>query len=375
LGVKEKLTEIVGNGNVEDGNIGKYCTDESPFKGKAPNYLVKVNDADTIREIIRFANKKKIPVVPSSSKIHYTGASLPVQGGILLDMSGMDQIRLIDERNRKIIFEPGVNWKRIDEELEKKNMRMFNPLFPNAGTSALTDLLERVPAIIPKFEYADPILTLEAIMPAGDLMRTGSSSITMSYKGDKPAVDMVCPYGPGMDFFRLFHGAQGTLGIVTWAAVKLEHRSPLKKLFLYGSRSLEESINTVQRIQRLMIGQECFILDSENASLILSQGDISKYEELKKKMPAYITVMMLRGAKRRPEEKIAYEEEALKETVGNSISELSAVSEEDKKWLCDNVEKMLARREDILEEYAQGKRGADFIQDNNEENTRTLQSL
>lgn len=340
MGVKEKLIEAAGKENVEDGeNLSRYCRDESPFSGKNPNYSVKVTSTQQIQNVLKLANKNKIPVTPSSSKVHYSGASLPTQGGIVLDMSGMDKIHLIDERNRKIIFEPGVSWKTVDEELEKMDMRMFNPLFPNAGTSALTDLLERVPAIIPKFEYADPILTLEAVMPTGDLMRTGSASITMSYKGENPAVDMVCPYGPGMDFFRLFHGAQGALGVVTWAAVKLEYRSLLKKLFLYANENLEEAINMVQQVQRLMIGQECFILDRENASLILSCGDISKYEELKKNMPAFVTIMMLRGAKRRPGEKIAYEEEALKELLGGKIKEVSSVASEDIKWLSENISK------------------------------------
>ncbi|RMF96118.1 MAG: FAD-binding oxidoreductase [Candidatus Schekmanbacteria bacterium] len=341
MSVREELKKIVGNENiVEDtDSLLRYCADESPFKGKMPNYAVKVKSADEIKNILKLANKKKIPVVPSSSKIHFNGASLPTQGGILLDMSEMDKILLIDERNRKIIIEPGVSWKKIDEELEKKKLRMFNPLFPHSGTSALTDLLERVPALIPKFEYADPILTLEAVFPTGDLMRTGSASITMSYKGDNPAVDLVCPYGPGMDFFRLFHGAQGTLGVVTWAAVKLEHRSPLKKLFLFGYEGIEDAISDIQKIQRSMIGQECFILDNTNASLILSQGDISKCEALKRKLPKFLAMLMLRGAKRRPEEKIAYEEKALKEIMKDKDNEISSSFEQESEWLKGNVEK------------------------------------
>jgi len=338
LSLKSKLENIAGKESVNvNGALSKYASDESPFKGVVPNYEVKATTSAQVREIINLARKEKTPVVPSSSTVHFNGAALPLQGGIVIDLSGMDKIKTIDERNRKVIFEPGVTWGTLASELSNKDLRMFNPLFPHSGTSALTSLLEREPAIIPKFEYADPIMTLEAVLPNGELMRTGSSSITLSYDKDDVAVDMVCPYGPGMDFFRLFHGAQGTLGVVTWVAVKLEHLSPLKKLFIISCSELEKAVRIVHSIQNDMIGQECFILDRNDAGLILSRGDIARYGELKNGLSNYNIIMVLRGGKRRPEEKIAYEEEALREMLGKELDGGDGIRSDDKNWMLENL--------------------------------------
>ena len=78
-------------------------------------------------------------------------------------------------------------------------MEMFaaNPLFPHPEQSAVTSYLERQPLLNARFEYSEPISTLEAVLPTGDLMRTGSAAAPGA--PDDTVADMVCPYGPGLD--------------------------------------------------------------------------------------------------------------------------------------------------------------------------------
>jgi len=308
-----KLRDIVGDTHVIDAPslLKTFSEDYSPYPSSMPDYAVKPKDTEEVQEIVKLANKFNIPLIPVSSGVHFYGTTIPSKGGIIVDLRRMDKVLEIDARNRKVRIEPGVTWGKLQEELEKQNLTAFNPLLPHSEKSALTSLLEREPSLVPKFEYAEPILTMEVVLPTGEILRTGSASVPGV--PDNALVDMVCPYGPGMDFFRLFQGAQGTLGIVTWMAIKIEHFSKLRKIYFLEHNDLEKLKEATYRIQQLMIGNECFILNSFNLSLMLSKSWPEEFISLRDSLPKFVLILCLTGSLRRPEEKLAYQEDALKD--------------------------------------------------------------
>jgi len=169
--------------------------------------------------------------------------------------------------------------------------------------------------LIPKFEYGDPVLTMEVVLPTGDIFRTGSASAPGAPEDTLAA--LVGPHGPGLDFYRIFQGAQGTFGIVTWMAIKVEFLPQLQKLFFIPFNTVEELVEPTYRIQQRMLGNECFILDSNYlASILAKEGEI---EKLKACLPSWTLLICLAGGPRRPEEKIEYEEDALNE-VGTDFT-------------------------------------------------------
>jgi FAD/FMN-containing dehydrogenase len=190
-------------------------------------------------------------------------------------------------------------------------MVAMNPLFPHPEQSVVTSCIERNPILIPKFEYAEPIHTLEVVLPTGDLLRTGSAA-SPGAPFDTVA-DMVCPYGPGLDFYRLFQGAQGTLGVVTWMNIKIEYFSPLRKIYYVQSESLPDLLSFVHRVQRLMIGNECFILKRPDMAAIGSGGDPDRMSQLLRELKRWTALIQIAGARWRPEERIKYQERAFLE--------------------------------------------------------------
>ncbi len=308
--LKNRLHEIVGPENFTDKikDLEQYSQDESIFSGVLPSFIVRPSSADEIREIIRLANKEKIPLIPVSSEIHFNGITLPSQGGGIIDLAGMNRIIEVDIRNRRAMIEPGVQWGQLQDHLRSMDMVAMNPMFPHPGQSVVTSCLERQPLLIPKFEYAEPISTLEVVLPTGDLLRTGSAA-SPGAPFDTVA-DMVCPYGPGIDFYRLFQGAQGTLGAVTWVNVKIEYFSTLRKTWFIQSTHLPDLLAFVHQVQRLMIGNECFILKKPDMAAIASAGDRKKAENLMGELKEWTAVLQIAGSRRRPEARIAYQENA-----------------------------------------------------------------
>jgi hypothetical protein len=312
LKLKEELIKIVGAENFfDDPEILKhYSKDYSLLSPRMPAYLVKPKNGDEIQKVVRLANESKMPIVPCSSGTHFFGATIPNQGGIVIDLSRMNKILQIDERNRKVMIEPGVTWGQLQEALNKYNLMALNPLLPHASKSALSSSLEREPILIPKFEYSEPIINMEVVLPTGEIFRTGAASAPDSLAPD--ANTSLCgPWGPGLDIVRVFQGAQGTLGIVTWMNVKTEYLPKAQKIFFVPFKKIQDAIEPIYRIQRLVIGNECFLLNNFNLANILTEKWPGDFEVLRETLPPFTLVLVLAGGKRLSMEKIAYEEEAL----------------------------------------------------------------
>ena len=88
-----KLKTIVGEGNVlsDPADLYVYGSDSSVHEGLA-QAIVRPENTAQVQELMRYANKEKIPVIPRGSGSGMCGQVVPVQGGIILDMKKMNRI-------------------------------------------------------------------------------------------------------------------------------------------------------------------------------------------------------------------------------------------------------------------------------------------
>lgn len=307
----KELSKIVGAENVFDDQdtLDRYAEDQSLNPPKKPSAVVKPRSTEDVQGLVKFANKTLTPLIPSSSGIHFLGAALAEQGGIIVDLSGMNKILEIDTRNRKVKIEPGVTWHQLQSALQEHDQMALNPLFPHPLTSALTGSLEREPMLIPKYEYGDPVLTMQLVLPTGDLFKTGSAA--------DEHTDGAYPEGPGIDFFRFIQGAQGTMGIVTWLNIKTEYRPKHQKVYFVAFNEMEDIADPVYKIQRRHVGNECFVLNKFLLASLLCDEYPKDFDKLMDELPAYTLILVIAGAARRSLERIAYEEETLMEIAAD----------------------------------------------------------
>lgn len=326
MNLKEHLWEIAGKENVLDSpeELGPYSEDYSLERPMMPDYVVKPQTAEQIAALIAMANQTGLPVIPSSSSVHFYGTTLPKYGGIILDLRKMDHILEIDERNRMVRIQPGVTWKKLSTELEKKGLFAVSPLLAHPNRSVLTTYLEREPLVIPRFEFGDPLLGMEVIWPNGEVFRTGSASVPGFPESFAKGAN---PQGPGsMDFYRLLQGAQGTMGIVTWANIKVEYLPTVNKAFFIPFHNLEEVPGVLYRIGKLRIGYEYFLVNSLNWAVLFGEDGMESIGALKEGLPRYILTILLSGIRRLPEEKVAYEEKALNKMMSLEFNHLEKLA-------------------------------------------------
>jgi FAD/FMN-containing dehydrogenase len=322
MSAREKLLEIVGAKNFSDDPevLKKYSSDFSLEPSGAANYLVKPKDAQEVQKIIKFANEQLMPVVPVSSQVHFYGATIPKQGGIILDISRMDHILEIDEPNRRVRIEAGVTWEQLTAELKEKGLRMIMPFLPHPGRSVLTDYLEREVPTNTVYDYGEPMQSMEVVWPTGEIFRMGSASVNgypdSISKGANPS-------GPGLDFYRFVQGAQGTLGVVTWTNLKIESIPKMDKILLAPVDDLAYVQEFLYRILPRRVGQECLLLNNNDLAAIIAEngaGDIEKFRSI---LPPWTLIIVVSGLLRRPEEKIAYEENFLNQIIKNEFRKIS----------------------------------------------------
>jgi len=317
------LKGILGDNGVCSDNetLQKYASDQSFVEPRSPDVVAYATNPEQVQEIIRYGNKTLTPVIPYSSGLNLHGATIPKEGGIILDLSRMNRILAVDEDNWSAVIEPGVTAQQLQDSLEKHQLRTMLPLGIHPRRSALTCYLERDPALAAaSFEYGNEhIMDTELILPTGELFRTGLWS-----GGGKPG----SPLGPVRAMMnRLWTGAQGTLGVFTKMNIKIEYLPKLKKIRMFQFDSFPEAIEPLKIIQHKEIGHECFVLNNFNTASLLCRGwqvpdqfpglkiQAKEFNDLREKLPPWTLIVCMNSGPRLMEEKIAYEEDALKSVM------------------------------------------------------------
>jgi len=310
---KEDLIAILGDANVFDTAelLEAYSRDESFVRHMKPQYVVRLQNTEEVQEIVKWANRTATPLIPvSSGPPHFRGDTVPSLGGVIVELSRMKRIIRINRRNRVAMIEPGVTFAELQPELEKEGLRLPMPLCPRRSKSVLASYLEREPILVPKYHWdmSDPLCCTEIVFGTGDLFRTGAAAGpgTLEEQWESGQAQK-SPVGPGpSDLFRVIQGAQGTLGIVTWATVRLELLPSIQELFMVGCQKVDEIIDYVYWMQRLKLGDECLVLDRLNLASILEQ-DAQAIDELSSTLPPYILIFVIAGYDRFPKERIDYQ--------------------------------------------------------------------
>jgi FAD/FMN-containing dehydrogenase len=318
---KDELAKIVGKENASDDAaiLLQYSSDHSLVPLGAPEVVAWPTSSEQVSKILKLANKNNAPVVPVSSKEHFNGGAIPKQGGIIMDLSRMNKIQEIDNDLKQVRLEAGVTWGQLTSELDKQGMRVVMPLLPHANRSVLTDSLEREVPTNTVYDYGEPMQAFEVVWPTGDIFRLGSASVngypdSGSHGGN--------PSGPGIDFYRFVQGGQGTMGVVTWTNLKTMWKTTKDKVFFAPIDDLAYVQEFLYRLLPRRVGQEVLLLNRTDLATIVAENFPADFERLRATLPPWTLVIVVSGLMRRPDEKIAYEVQLLKEIVRNEFRKL-----------------------------------------------------
>ena len=254
--VKKELSIIVGDGNVSFSREDLLCYSyDATNSSYLPDAVVFPENAEHVSLIFKVASFEGIPVIPRGAGSGFSGGSLPVEGGIVVSTERMRRIINIDAANMVATVEPGVVTGVLQQEVEE--LGLFYP--PDPASLRFSTIGGNIaecaggPRGVKYGVTRDYVLGLEAVLPTGEIINTGTRTL-------KGVV--------GYDLTRLIVGSEGTLAFVTRAYLRLISKPEkvgtmlavfpsLDSAALASSRIMESGVvpSTLEIIDRVCI--EC----------------------------------------------------------------------------------------------------------------------
>jgi FAD/FMN-containing dehydrogenase len=298
-----ELVEVVGAANViSDATVLEgYAGDQSFVGSIPPRFIARVDSREAVQKLVNLARETATPLVPvSSGGPHFYGDTVPsAAGAVIVDLSGMKKVDLVDAFERVAsVVEPGVTFGELIPIVAEKGLRLNMPLQPRATKSVVGSMLSREPVIMPHYHWdiSDPIGSTEVVFGTGDMFRTGAAAGPGSIEEQRAAGGRQKEAaGPSaMSLHRLLQGAQGTMGIVTWASARCELIPDREQPYFITASDPAKLIEVAGWLLRLRLGNELLILNAADIAALVAT-DAAAYDRLLAKLPAW-TLFFCLGA-------------------------------------------------------------------------------
>jgi glycolate oxidase len=206
------FTAIVGDAyaRTDADSREKYGVDALQI-GHPADLVLMPADTRQIAAIARLCHEHRVPLVVRGAGTGYTGGAVPVRGGVVVSMERFDRILEIDEVNLLVVTQPHVITGALQDAVEARGL--FYPPDPASlkQSSIGGNVAESAggPRAVKYGTTRRYVLALEAVLPTGEIIRTGSKAV-------KNVV--------GYDLTQLLVGSEGTLAIITEITLRLVPR-------------------------------------------------------------------------------------------------------------------------------------------------------
>src|ERR671923_1566149 len=202
-----------------------------------PDVVVVPRDEADVSAALELADEYRVPVVPWGGGSGTQGGSVPVRGGLLLDLSGLDRILEIDERSLTVTAEAGVNGRRLERELNLRGLML--PHYPASAEWATVGgyIAARGSGVLSTRygKIEDLLLSLRVATPAGGLIETVP----------------VPRHAVGPELAQLFVGSEGTLGAITRATLRVAPLPAERRFAVVAFSTVGAGVDAIRRALQL----------------------------------------------------------------------------------------------------------------------------
>lgn len=209
----------------DESDLSSYVDVYSPLTGLEehafPAAAVAPTSVEKVQEVVRIANKYKIPlwIISTGKNYGYGGPDAIVDGSVIVDLKRMNRILEINEERAYAIVEPGVSSHDLYREIKKRGYKLWVDGPSPPYSSIIANTSERGVGYALAGTRIDHQCGMEVVLPNGDVLRTGMGGVEGSETWGQYKYGLG-PYVDGM-FSQSSFGVITKMGI--WLTPEPEH--------------------------------------------------------------------------------------------------------------------------------------------------------
>jgi D-lactate dehydrogenase (cytochrome) len=231
----DELTAALGADRVQTGDDIRrlHGTDSSFHPPALPDAVVFPETVDECVEIVRTCIRHETPMVPFGAGSSLEGHIMALRGGVSIDMTRMDAITRISVEDLDVTVQAGVTRRGLDARLRPEGV--FFSVDPGADAT-IGGMISTGASGTTTVRYGamrENVLSLLVVTPDGELVRTRSRARKSS---------------AGLDLTRLFIGAEGTLGLIVEATLRVHPTPEAMYAAVLSFGAMEDAVSTVTEV-------------------------------------------------------------------------------------------------------------------------------
>lgn len=261
--VREQLVKALGEPKVlwKKADLLPYTKDtyrirfDEDYK-HFPDFVVLPETTSEVQATVGIAGKHRIPLIPKGGGSNRTGMLVPIHGGIIVDTVKMAKVLEVSTPNLYVTVQPGITLKELEEHLAEHGLAL-NQEQGSFKVATVGGAISTAGFSRKHQKYgtiADRVMSLEVVLADGRVLRTGPKVLYTS---------------TGYRLQLLFVGAEGTLGIITEATLRVEPLPESKDVLLAYYDDFWEGLGAAEKVMAscvTFVGGELYELGADASS-------------------------------------------------------------------------------------------------------------
>ena len=259
----ETLKSLVEPGKVltDAESLEAFGKDWTKHFAPAPQAIVFPKSIEQVQAIVRWANEHKVALVPSGGRTGLSAAAVAANGEVVVSFDYMNQILDFNEFDRTVVCQPGVVTEQLQNFAEEQGL--YYPVdFASAGSSQIGGNIGTNAGGIKVIRYGmtrNWVAGMKVVTGTGELLELNKDLIKNA---------------TGYDMRQLFIGAEGTLGFVVEATMRLDRAPQNLTAMVLGAADFD-SIMPVLHAFQSKLDLTAFEFFSDKAlAKVMARGDV-----------------------------------------------------------------------------------------------------